>query len=442
MIKNRQSRGVIAFILGAFPAFRPAVSAQALSLAESLDAALATHPTLASAASRMLAAEAMGDAARASRLPAAALTANLVRFQEPMVVAPLHSLNLSNPPLFDRTLVQGQIGAQYTLFDGGARAWRIRGADATWESTRAGRGSAEMAVLEQVVVAYLGSTTARTLLEAARAQVAALDAEHARAQRHFGAGSAAELEVLRADAVRQEARAAEASSVARAEQAERGLAQVMGVDLASVSGRELEAVALRAASSPTAGASSPAVLQADRAVAAAEARLAEERAARLPSVQLGAGLQDFGTIDGGHVVEWRTGVELSWPMFTGGARSASVRRAAAEVEAARAELNAIRMQVDQEVDAAATAVLEADARTQALGAAVAQWEEVARIEALALDAGSGEQRDLLRAQAGLFEARAGHAVARQDAILARVRVARAEGVLSRDWILATMESRP
>jgi outer membrane protein len=215
----------------------------------------------------------------------------------------------------------------------------------------------------------------------------------------------------------------------------------MGVAPGEVSDRTLAEVGLRAAPPRGDAGASPLVQQADRSVAAAEARLAEERAARLPTLDAGAGLLDFGTAGGDHVLEWRAGVEVSWPVFTGGARTASVRRAASEVAAARGELEAARLQVAQEMDAAETAVVEADARLVALAAAVAQWDEVARIEALALEAGSGEQRDLLGAAAGLFQARAGHARARQDALLARVRLARAEGILSRNWINESMESR-
>ena len=416
-------------------------AAQTLTLAEALDAALATHPALAAADAHVLAAEGAGDAARAARMPAAALTANLTHFQEPMVVAPLHALDLATPPLFDRTLVQGQIGAQYTLFDGGVRASRIRGADAFHEATRASRSTAEMRVLEETVAAYTSVLTARTMLGAASAQVAALVSERDRARRHFDAGSAAELEVLRAEAVLQEARAEEASAMARAGLAERGLARLMGSAAELVAQRELQEIAILATPARGDGSVSPVLRQADRSVAVAEARHAEERAARLPTVQAGAGLLDFGTAAGDHVVEWRAGIEVSWPMFTGGARSASVRRAASELDAARGELGAMRLQVEQEIDVALTAVLEADARTEALGAAVAQWEEVARIEALALEAGSGEQRDLLRAEAGLFQARAGHARARQSSVLTRVQLARAEGVLSRAWMDESLENR-
>jgi len=109
--------------------------------------------------------------------------------------------------------------------------------------------------------------------------------------------------------------------------------------------------------------------------------------------------------------------------------------------AARGDLDAARLQAAQAIDQASTAVVEADAKADALASAVSQWEEVARIEALALSTGSGVQADLLRAQAGLFQARAGFARATYDAVGARVRLARAEGVLDRAWINESLETR-
>jgi outer membrane protein TolC len=118
-----------------------------------------------------------------------------------------------------------------------------------------------------------------------------------------------------------------------------------------------------------------------------------------------------------------------------------VRRAAADLAAAESDLEATRLRVAQAIDAAQTSVVEAAARAEALELAVTQWEEVARIEALALAAGSGVQRDLLRAQAGLFQARAGHAAARYDVIVALARLARAEGTLDRVWLTESLETR-
>jgi outer membrane protein TolC len=185
--------------------------------------------------------------------------------------------------------------------------------------------------------------------------------------------------------------------------------------------------------------SSPVVRRAEQSVAIAEARLGEESAGRFPTVHAGAGVLDYGAWERRHALEWRAGVEVSWPIFTG-ARGAAVRSASAGVAAARADLEATRLQTEQEVDRAQTAIATADSRAAALAAAVAQWEEVARIEALALEAGAGEQRDLLRAQAGVFQARAGYALATQDAIAARLRLAAAGGFLDRAWINEWMET--
>jgi outer membrane protein TolC len=428
--------GALAAIGLAIPA---SLTAQTLTLAQALDLAERQHPALAAAQARVAAAEGREAAARGARLPGVAMTGALTRHQEPMVVAPLHSLNLGNPPAFDRTLIQGQLGVQYSVYDGGATGYRIRAADAALDAAGFGQTEAEMRVLEETTTAYVGLATARMVLDAARAQVAALEAERSRVERHLGAGSAARVELLTAEAVLQEARAEEASAAARLGLAERTLARLLGVEAATLADRALEPVG--PGEVPTGGdtGSSPVVRGAEQAVAIAEARLGEERAGRLPTVHAGAGVLDYGAWERRHALEWRAGVEVSWPIFTG-ARGAAVRGASAGVAAARADLEAARLHTDQEVDRARTAIATADARAAALAAAVAQWEEVARIEALALEAGAGEQRDLLRAEAGAFQARAGYALATQDAIAARLRLAAARGVLDRAWINEWMET--
>jgi outer membrane protein len=434
-LRNR----AFAWLLGASWVLPASGAAQSLTLGEAVDAALATHPSVAAATARIDAADGAGDAARAARLPGVAIDATLTRFQEPMIVAPFHSLDFSDPPTFDRTLVQGQLALAYTIFDGGERSARISGADAMYEATRFGRSSTEMSVIDETARAYVGVLSAGAVFGAATAQVEALEEEADRAQRRFDAGTAAELEVLRARATLQEALAQLASSEARMNLAVRSLARLMGVEATTISPDSLADVAAISVAARAGGGQSPVVMQADRAAQAAAARVSEERAGRLPTVQAGAGVLDFGTFDGSHIAEWQAGLRVSWPLFTGGARSASVRRAEAELVAARSDLDAARLQVAQAVDAAETGVVEADARAEALEVAVVQWEEVARIEALALEAGSGVQADLLRAQAGLFQARAGHIRARYDAVLSRIGLARAEGTLDRSWMDDALE---
>jgi len=419
---------------------RPALP-QTLTLSDAVAAALDTHPTLAVASARVTAAEDAADGARSGRLPSLGMEASLTRFQEPMVVAPLHDFNPLAPPSFDESLVQSRLGVQYTLFDGGERGSRVRAGDAGTEAARFGLASVRMDVIERAVSSYLVALTAIAVLDAARAQTAALGAEQQRVQRNRDAGTAAEVEVLRATAALLDAHAERASAEARVGLALRTLAREIGLGPDDVTPATLVPVALRAdGDESTQRAAHPSLEQARRSIAAAEARLAERRAGRFPRVEAQAGVVSYGTVGTDHTAEWQAGLRVAWPLFTGGARAAQIRGAEADIAAARGELASVELGVAEAIDAAETASAGADARVEALAAAVTQWAEVARIERLALDAGSGVQRDLLRAQAGLFQARAGHARAVHDAVLARVRMARALGTLDQAWIARAVEA--
>jgi outer membrane protein TolC len=68
--------------------------------------------------------------------------------------------------------------------------------------------------------------------------------------------------------------------------------------------------------------------------------------------------------------------------------------------------------------------------------------EVARIEKLSLDVGSGTQTDYLSAEADLLAARANLVNARYREIVTRVDLARITGQLSLEWLAQNLESRP
>jgi len=100
------------------------------------------------------------------------------------------------------------------------------------------------------------------------------------------------------------------------------------------------------------------------------------------------------------------------------------------------------MTVGQDLDRARAGVAEAHARVASLERAVASFVEVARIEHVALTAGSGTQTDYLRAEADLLSARANLVEARHREIGARVELARVTGALEIDWLNANLEARP
>lgn len=415
--------------------------AQELTLRQALESAIEAHPALKAARARVESASHTADAVRSTRLPTFAITASMTRFDEPMIVAPLHAFDPTNPPIFEETLVKGQAGVAYTLFDAGARASRITGASARLEAERFGGQETHLSTLEEVTRAYLGVLSSRAVGQAAAAQVDAMQAEVERARQHLDAGTAAEVEVLRAGAALQDARAALVAAVSRVGLAERTLSRLMGTEMESIANVALVDVHLSPDGFPTSASMSPQLGRASRGVTMAASRLDEERASRLPRLEVTAGLVDFGSLNTDHVVEWQAGMQVSWPIFTGGGRRSSIRRAEADVRVAESQMANTELRVAHALDVARTAIGDADARAEALAASVAQWTEVARIETLAIEAGSGVQSDLLRAQAALFQSTSGHISARYQAVLARVSLARADGSLTTESLTRALEAR-
>ena len=418
----------------------PAVG-QEITLSQALRTALATHPAMGAAEARVAGAEAGVSGARALRLPALGTSASLTRFQEPMLVAPLHAFNLTSAPGFDRALVQAQVTLQYTIFEGGLRGARIRGAEAMAGAAHWDVEATEAELLEVVTEAYLRVLSTRDVKTAADRQVQALEAERDRANRHLTEGAAPRVEVLRADAALLDARAQATTTSARVDLAQQALARLMGLEATALHARDFSDVRLDPADTSST-AVHPLVRRSRGEVAGARARMDQERAGRLPSISATAGFLDFGSIDGAHVAEWQAGIKVNWRIFTGGARSASIRRAGADLRVAENQLRLTQLQVDNASDMAEATLVESNSRADALEAAVAQWEEVARIEELRVQEGAGEQTDLLTAEAGLFQARAGVAQARYDTVLARVRLARARGLLNTTWMDMSLEVTP
>ncbi len=109
-------------------------------------------------------------------------------------------------------------------------------------------------------------------------------------------------------------------------------------------------------------------------------------------------------------------------------------RARAEARQASEGLRLAELSLEDDVQSAEASVSESRARREALEQAVAQAEEVTRIEALSLEAGAGVQTDYLQAQAELFQTRASLAQARHGEVLARIQLARVMGELTLTWI--------
>jgi outer membrane protein len=426
-----------------------------LTLESAVRGALAHYPSVAAARAGRQRAAAELDEATALRMPRLSLEGSATRYQEPMLVYPLHGLPAAAPapgasgPAFDRTLIQGSAFLSWTLADFGARAARSRAAREIHEAAGAALGAAEADLIRSTAAAYFALLGARATLAAHDLRLRALHAEAERVGRLLAEGKAARVEQLRVEAARSRALADRVGAAGRLEVAERDLEQLTGTSLAGVA---LAQVAARADAPAYADTSRTALLaraleanrelaEAGRRSAAARELSAAARATRFPELRLSTGIVDHGRGRGDFQAEWQAGLGISWALWTGGSRSGLIRRAEAEQRLASERQRLASYAIASGLDRALASLRESEERLVALRSATRQSEEVAHIERTALDIGSGTQTDYLEAEAVLLGSRANLIEATHAALLARVDLARITGDLSLEWLARTLENR-
>ncbi len=421
-----------------------------MTLGDAVRLGIAYHPSIAFTQAERSAARALLGEVRALRIPTVSAEASLTRFQEPMIIAPLHGFDPNVPPAFDDALIQTRLTAAYTLFDGGNRGARVDRARAGLGAAEAATVSTRMEIIQQISLAYLGVLTARGIDEAANRRIDALDAERSRVNRLLLEGRAARVELLRVEAELSSALADQIGTRTRLETSGRRLARLIGAPesdvmpsrLVAVSAAETAVPEVLAALIQQAKSANPTLEAARRRAQAERAGHRAARAAWFPIVRLTGGYVTFGSTGGDFQGEWQAGVGLAYPLFTGGERSSAVSAADARAAAAEAELQLLELETETTVDVAVAVVRESRARTEALERTVEHSTEVTRIERIALDAGAGVQTDFLDAEATLFRARANLVEARHAEIAARVALARAVGDLTPEWLVQNVEHTP
>lgn len=457
----RVPRAVLAawFALALVPAPTPAQNAvqgaslsnndNRLTLIDAVRRGLARHPSVRAARAASDQASAGIAVAAAARRPSVALTASVTQYQEPMLVTPIHGLSTSQAPPFDETLLQGGATMSYTVFDGGARGSRIRRARESAAAADAALAASERDIVARVTTAYVDVHTRRQIVDAHDLRLDALRAELSRARQRFDAGRAPKVEVLRAEAALASAESERVRFAEALDFAERELARLTGARDDEARSARLVPIRLADSRQPPRSVllqaaldASPALTRARAIVAAADAEVAIARSARWPEIKLSAGFYQRGSAGTRSWGEWAAGTALSFPLFTGGRTDADVARTRAGRREGEEALHLAEYELAQQLDRALSAVAEARARAASLAAATTRFAEVARIEKLALDAGTGTQTDYLIAEADHFAARASLAEATMSEIIARTEVARVTGQLNPAWVERVIASVP
>ena len=426
----------LAALLGLAVLRLPAAPAP-LTLEECLRLAAAQHPAVAAAqAGVTVATEAVGEA-RAPYFPQVDLSAGFHRWQKRAflpsgLVLPGHALPELIGPLDDWT---GGVSSHVTLYDFGERKAGLDAAVARRAAATADVDTTQAAVRWSVQSAFCAFAAAQDLQAVAEKNLARTE-QHLRmveVRRQAGA-------VPQADVLRLQAEVADARLQLLGTQSS---VRVAGGRLNTAMGRAADtplAIALPEPAAPPATedltaatehalAHRPELVSAEKHATAARAGVNAARAARAPKLRAdGAyGWNDVTWLP--ETREWQAGVSIDLPVFDGGSRSRRVGRSRAELAREEANLDNQRLQVRQEVWAAATELGRAWSAIAANEANVQANAESLRVVQERYQNGAAVVSDLLDTQTALARAEAGLATARWDYLAARASYDRATGAV-------------
>lgn len=316
------------------------------TLSDAMRLAYETNPTLILNRAALRATDESVAMARAGRRPSLALQG---------------SASTRNSPAFTGTptdTLSASLNASLTLYDGGRSGYAIEAAETAVLAARAGLSNIEQSVMLSAAQAFLVVRRDRQIVALARNNVDVLKQQVQAAEDRFAVGA-----VTRTDVSQTKARLAAAQAVLAADRGSLAISSenyiaVVGtapVDLQSPP-RLPELPGSQAAAEEIALRTHPLMVAAHLTEKVAMYDLRRARGARLPTLSANASVaykeDNFG---GGLIVGQESStfsLNLSQPIYTGGALSAAIRQAGAVLERRMAETANTRVQVRQQTSAA------------------------------------------------------------------------------------------
>jgi len=428
---------LVALALALGLGFGSAVQAQ--SLKDLYEAARAYDATYLSA--RALADSAQYKAAQADALgrPSAALNASAIasRLQIPQVNK-LTGQNIGKIT-GDSNTAKASIDARYPLFNRSNDAV-IEQAQKALLVAQADLETAEQDLIVRVTQAYFDALAAQDTLALVRTGKAATSEQLASAKRNFEVGTATITDAREAQAkydlvLAQEIAAdndlrnrliALAYLVGRGDIMPRPLLQP--VVLPPVQPKDVEAWVA------TADGVHPAVRKAQLALDVAQLETQKARAAEKPTVDAIASIGparssgDLATL-GGISTTGSLGVQMNWPLYTGGATQNRIKETLVLEDKSRSDLEGARRGVGQGTRVAFWGVLSGEAQVKALEAAEASTKLALEATQLGYKVGVRVNLDVLNAQTQYLQTQRDLAKARYDVLVGNLRLRQASGQL-------------
>ncbi len=432
MIGNRRSRSAVFAALLAALTSTTALGAQqeaTVTLDEAVELALRVQPTVVQARGDVRVAQAGRREALGNWLPTISGNSSWSR-NSTTRIDPTTQRTITAPA---RDFYSAGLNASLTLFDGFRRSAQGRSAGANAASADAQLVSARFQVSLQTKQTFFNALAAAELVGVSETRIRRAEEQLKIARDKLAAGSATRSDTLRSTVELGSARLQLLEAKTQLATTEAGLARLIGFDGAvrAVADSSLFTVTpidtsgLRDELLRT----SPVILAADAAVAAAGAQVAVTRAQFFPTVTASYRSDWSGTGVDQLSNSWSARVSLSWSLFNGFTRESNVARVGAQRDAAEARLEDERRLAMAQLTQDLATIQSAQARMQIAEASLVAAEEDLRVQRERYRLGAATILEVLTTQVSLDQAAVDLVQSRLDFLVARAQL---EALLGRE----------
>jgi outer membrane protein len=327
------------------------------------------------------------------------------------------------------------------------RSIAVEQADDQVAQADADLATAEQDLIVRVTDAYFEVLSAQDTLTFTEADVKAIERQLDQAKQRFEVGLIAITDVNEAQARYDQARADAIVAQNNVDNALEALVEITGQPTGPlarlISNLPLDPPNPKDLDSwtNTALENNPGVVSAQFDADIAKKEIERQDAADLPTLDLvgSYGVSRTDARSGSDINDAVIGLQLAWPLYTGGGVAAATRQARFEYEAAQQVLEQRKRAVTTQVRNAYRGVLAQISRVRALEAAVVSAESALEATEAGFEVGTRTLVDVLDNQRDLFRAQRDLAVARYEYILNFLSLLQAAGTLGEDNIAKANE---
>lgn len=318
------------------------------------------------------------------------------------------------------------LSSSLTLFDGFRRFAEGRSAAADLESADAGLVNQQFQITLQTKQTFFNALAADELVRLAELRIQRAESQLRIAAEKLTAGSATRSDTLRSRVELANAQLQRLNAQTQRATAEAELARLIGVDgsVRAVPDESLfapvtlDTAALRLEAQGYA----PSVIQADAALRSADASYAVSRAQYFPTLN-----SSFSNSYSGQSVDqlnssWSIRLSLSYPIFNGFTRETNLARADASRDAAAAQADDARRQVNAQLTQYLASLASAEARLAIAEVSHVAAEEDLRVQQERYRLGAATIVEVLTSQEGLDQAALDIVQARLDYLVAKAQI--------------------